>query len=87
VAAKWSKSSFNDGSSKSFGASVASAAGGGGVRKVMQKKDQSQIHVSLQNGKTMKLPSTASTAAGKSSGKYSSLQQKMAAKNRSAKRK
>jgi hypothetical protein len=87
VAAKWSKSSFNDGSSKSFGASVASAAGGGGVRKVMQKKDQSQIHVSLQNGKTMKLPSTASTAAGKSSGKYSSLQQKMAAKNRGVKRK
>lgn len=90
VAAKWSKSSFNDRSSKSFGASVASvasAAGGGGVRKVMQKKDQSQIHVSLQNGKTMKLPSTASTAAGKSSGKYSSLQQKMAAKNRGVKRK
>ena len=88
VAAKWSKSSFNDGSTKSFGASVASAAGGGGgVRKVMQKKDQSQIHVSLQNGKTMKLPSTASTAAGKSSGKYSSLQQKMAAKNRGVKRK
>ena len=69
VAAKWSKSSF--------GNSVASAAGSNsGVRKVGMRKEQAQVQVSLQNGKTMKLPSNT---GGKSSGKFSSLQQKMAA--------
>jgi len=75
VAAKWAKSSF--------GNSVASAAGSkSGVRKVgMRNKEQIQVQLSLQNGKTMKLPSV-SNATGKSTGKFSSLQQKMAAKSR-----
>jgi hypothetical protein len=78
VAAKWSKSSF--------GNSVASAAGSkSGVRKVGMHKEQAQVQVTLQNGKTMKLPS-ASTACGKSTGKFSSLHEKMTVKNRAAKK-
>ena len=76
VAAKWSKSSF--------GNSVASAAGSkSGVRKVGMRKEEAQVQLSLQNGKTMKLPQSA---AGKSTGKFSSLQQKMAAKSRGMKK-
>jgi len=78
VAAKWGKSSF--------GNSVASAAGSkSGVRKVGMRNEQAQVQVSLQNGKTMKLPSV-SNATGKSTGKFSSLQQKMAAKSRGVKK-
>jgi hypothetical protein len=95
VAAKWSKSSFGESVASAAAPAPASAAAGGGgsnkgsgVRKVLLQKEQSQIHVSLQNGKTMKVP-TASSAAdvGKSSGKFSSLQQKIVAKNRGLKRK
>ena len=49
------------------------------------QKEAKQVELSLQNGKTMKLPS-ASNAAGKSTGKFSSLQQKMAAKSRGLKK-
>ena len=78
VAAKWAKSSF--------GNSVASAAGSkSGVRKVGMQREEAQVQLSLQNGKTMKLPSV-SNAAGKPTGKFSSLQQKMAAKSRGLKK-
>ena len=78
VAAKWGKSSF--------GSSVASAAGAkNGVRKVGMRRNQAQVQVSLQNGKTMMLPSSSNTA-GKAAGKYSSLQMKMAAKSRGGKK-
>ena len=77
VAAKWGKSSF--------GNSVASAAGSkSGVRKVGMRKEEAQVQLSLQNGKTMKLPSASD--ALKSTGKFSSLQQKMAAKSRGLKK-
>ena len=77
VAAKWGKSSFGD--------SVASAAGSkSGVRKVGMQKEEKQVQLSLQNGKTMKLPSASN--ALKSTGKFSSLQQKMAAKSRGLKK-
>ena len=76
VAAKWGKSSF--------GNSVASAAGSkSGVRKVGMQKEE-QVQLSLQNGKTMKLPSASN--ALKSTGKFSSLQQKMAAKSKGLKK-
>ena len=77
VAAKWGKSSF--------GNSVASAAGSkSGVRKVGMQKEEKQVQLSLQNGKTMKLPSASN--ALKSTGKFSSLQQKMAAKSKGLKK-
>ena len=81
VAASFSKSSFGA-STAGFGASVARAGGVGGTKR---QKAQSQVHLQLAGGKSMKLPAS-SVALGRSgnaaTGVFSSLQQKKAKQRR-----
>jgi len=78
VAASWQKSSHHN-RHASFGASVA-RKGMDTVGSIRAEMRQGQVHVKLQNGKSMNLPSSSAVGLAKSVGAYSSLQQKQQAK-------
>ena len=78
VAASWQKSSHHN-RHASFGASVA-RKGIDTVGSIRAEMRQGQVHVKLQNGKSMNLPSSSAVGLAKSVGAYSSLQQKQQAK-------
>ena len=78
VAASWQKSSHLN-RHASFGASVA-RKGIDTVGSIRAEMRQGQVHVKLQNGKSMNLPSSSAVGLAKSVGAYSSLQQKQQAK-------
>ena len=74
VAASWQKSSHHN-RHASFGASVA-RKGIDTIGSVRAEMKQGQVHIKLQNGKSMNLPSSSAVGLAKSVGAYSSLQQK-----------
>jgi len=78
VAASWQKSSHHN-RHASFGASVA-RKGIDTVGSIRAEMRQGQVHVKLQNGKSMNLPSSSAVGLAKSVGAYSSLQQKQKVK-------
>jgi len=78
VAASWQKSSHHN-RHASFGASVA-RKGMDTVGSIRAEMRQGQVHVKLQNGKSMNLPSSSAVGLAKSVGAFSSLQQKQQAK-------